>query len=252
MTKVIRTIEELKQFRKSVSTKSVGFVPTMGALHTGHETLLQRARNENDIVILSIFVNPTQFNDKNDYTNYPRTDDQDILTAERNHVDVVFMPEYSSLYPDNYTYKISETSLSLDLCGAHRPGHFDGVLSVVLKLLMITKPDRSYFGEKDFQQLQLIEGMVNAFFIDTMIVRVPTVRESSGLALSSRNKRLTPTEKEIAPLIYKTITQVKKAEEAQQILENNGFHVEYVVDKANRRFIAAKLGHIRLIDNVQI
>lgn len=174
---VFKTVRELQRWRaglvnatnsvaKDVVVKdvSVGFVPTMGALHFGHETLLRRAKSENDIVVLSIYVNPTQFNDKKDFEKYPVTWEQDLAVAQRAGVDAIFFPEYTEMYPDQYKYKITENDFSRQLCGAHRQGHFDGVLSVVMKLFQIVNPYRAYFGEKDYQQLRLIQGMVQAFF----------------------------------------------------------------------------------------
>lgn len=252
MTKVLRSPEEFLVWRKSVD-KSVGFVPTMGALHIGHEELLKKARKENDIVVLSIFVNPTQFNDPVDFQKYPVTWEADLEMAKQNHVDVIFAPTKDLMYPDNYRYKVSESDFSLGLCGKDRPGHFDGVLSVVMKLFNVVRPTKAYFGEKDYQQLQLIRGMVSAFFMNIEIVPVATVRESTGLALSSRNTRLSEADRtQRAPLIYKYITEEKTAESAAKKLEENGFKVDYVTDIANRRFVAARLGEVRLIDNVQI
>lgn len=254
MAVVIRTPQELMQWRNSASVagKKVGFVPTMGALHHGHETLLEKARSENELLVLSIYVNSTQFNDKKDFEKYPITWDADLQMAEKNKVDVVFAPTYEVMYPDQYRYKVIETEFSKELCGKDRPGHFDGVLSVVMKLLQIVRPDRAYFGEKDFQQLTLIKGMVQAFFLPTEIIPVATVREQDGLAMSSRNVRLTAQEREKAPLIYRIITTAKTAQEARQQLEAQNWSVDYVVDKADRRFVAVRVGEVRLIDNVQI
>jgi pantoate--beta-alanine ligase len=253
MIKILKTPEELAQYRRQLpKEKRVGFVPTMGALHQGHQTLLQLSRKNNDISVLSIFVNPTQFNDPNDLEKYPRTWESDLSLAQSCGVDVLFAPEFASIYPDDYKFKISESDFSLRLCGAHRPGHFDGVLTVVMKLFHLVDPDYSYFGEKDFQQLKLIENMASAFFMKLKIVGVPTVRESDGLALSSRNARLTPAERNKAPLLYKIITIAKSAAEAVQLLEQNGFRVDYVEDLYQRRIAAAFLGTVRLIDNVEI
>ncbi|WP_413576085.1 pantoate--beta-alanine ligase [Bdellovibrio sp. HCB290] len=251
MIQVLRTPAEFKAWRKN-QKGSVGFVPTMGALHSGHEELMKNARRENDVVVLSIFVNPTQFNDPKDFEKYPLTWDQDLAVAEHNKVDAIFYPRYPDMYPDEYRYKVSENSYSKLLDGAHRPGHFDGVLSVVMKLFNIVSPDKAYFGEKDFQQLSLIKGMAEAFFMNVQIVPVATVRENDGLAKSSRNLLLTKEDREKAPLIYKTITTAKSAEEASRVLNSAGFDVDYVTDVEGRRFVAARLGAVRLIDNVQI
>lgn len=251
MTLVLRSPAEFKQWRKSIQG-SVGFVPTMGALHSGHEELLNQARKSNDFVVLSIFVNPTQFNDPTDLEKYPQTWEQDLQMAERNGVAAIFYPRYPEMYPDNYRYKVSESEYSRLLDGAHRPGHFDGVLSVVMKLFNIVSPDRAYFGEKDYQQLSLIKGMVESFFMDLEIVPVPTVREEDGLAKSSRNLRLTAEERLKAPAIYQALTKSKTAEEAAASLTAKGFLVDYVTDVGSRRFVAARLGEVRLIDNVEI
>lgn len=251
MTVVLRTPQEMRDWRRK-SPGPVGFVPTMGALHRGHEELLKRARADGGAVVLSIFVNPTQFNDPKDFEKYPITWDRDLAMAERNGVDAVFAPVRADLYPDDYKYRVVENDFSRELDGAHRPGHFDGVLSVVMKLFQVVRPDRAYFGEKDFQQLQLIKGMVDAFFMDLEIVPVPTVREDDGLAMSSRNVRLSEEERGRAPGIYRALTQSKSATEARARLENEGFKVDYVEDRGGRRFVAAFLGETRLIDNVAL
>lgn len=252
MTQVIRSPQEFKQWRRTRAGLSVGFVPTMGALHAGHEALLKRCRAENEIVVLSIFVNPTQFNDPADFEKYPVTWDKDLAMAEANGVDVVFFPRYAEMYPDDYHYRVTENQFSELLCGKSRPGHFDGVLSVVMRLFNIISPSRAYFGEKDFQQLTLIQGMVRAFFMDLILVSVPTLREADGLAMSSRNRRLTVDERALAPLLYKAISTAKSAAAARDILQEHGFRVDYIEDLKGRRFAAAFLGDVRLIDNVQI
>jgi pantoate--beta-alanine ligase len=253
MTHVVSTIPEIKSIRNAVlKDKSVGFIPTMGALHAGHTELLRQARKENDFVVLSLFVNPTQFNSQQDLATYPSTVDQDVAMARKENINCVWVPRFEQIYPDNYKYRISETDFSKQLCGAHREGHFDGVLTVVMRLLNIVKPTRAYFGEKDYQQMQLVKGMVQAFFLDTQIVAVPTVRESSGLALSSRNIRLSPQERERAPLLYKVLRSAWSAEQAREELEKHGFKVDYIQDFNGRRYGAATLGSTRLIDNVKI
>ena len=249
---ILRNPQEMQNWRKQIVDKSVGFVPTMGALHIGHESLLKKSKAENEITVLSIFVNPTQFNNANDLTKYPKTWESDLDMAQKNNVDAIFFPEYEAMYPDQYKYKMIENDFSTKLCGAHRPGHFDGVLSVVLKLFMIIKPNRAYFGEKDYQQLTLIQKMVEAYFLDIEIRPVPTARESSGLALSSRNLRLSEEQKRKAALIYKFLKECSQPEQVREQLTLNGFQVDYVEDYFGRRFVAAFLGEVRLIDNVQI
>lgn len=251
MTLVLKTPQEVRRWRRALSG-SVGFVPTMGALHEGHAELLRRARAENDVLILSIFVNPTQFNDPKDFEKYPVTWDGDLALASREGVDVVFAPTKPDLYPDGYRYRVTEDRFSHGLCGASRPGHFDGVLSVVTKLFNIVQPARAYFGEKDFQQLELIRGLADAFFMDLEIVPVPTVRAADGLALSSRNQRLSHAERAAAPALYKILRQSPDANRARADLESAGFRVDYVEDRERRRYAAAYLGEVRLIDNVEI
>lgn len=253
MTQVVTTINEVKSIRKAVlKEKSVGFVPTMGALHSGHAELMKQARKENDYVIVSIFVNPTQFDNSKDLETYPSTIENDIKMAEKETINCVWLPKYAQLYPDDFKFKITETEFSKTLCGAHRPGHFDGMMTVVMRLLNIIKPTRAYFGEKDYQQLNLVRGMVQAFFLDTQVVGVPTVREPTGLALSSRNTKLKPDDREKAPLLYKVLKNARTDEEAKEELERQGFKVDYVEDVNGRRFAAAFLNETRLIDNVKI
>lgn len=249
---IIKTPSEMKAWRKTV-TGTIGFVPTMGALHSGHETLLKKSRAENDISVLSIFVNPTQFNDSKDFEKYPITWEADLEMAQRNQVDVIFSPAKDLMYPDGYKYKMTENELSLVMDGTARPGHFDGVLSVVMKLFQVIEPSKSYFGEKDYQQFQLIEGMAKAFFLNVQVIPVPTVREVTGLALSSRNIRLSDQERaQVAPLVYKRISESKSAEEAYAKLKSDGFKIDYVEDRYGRRFVAVQWKDVRLIDNVAI
>ncbi|NUM88279.1 MAG: pantoate--beta-alanine ligase [Bdellovibrionales bacterium] len=250
MTRVIRDHEELRAWRRGAG--ETGFVPTMGALHAGHEALLRRARAENEAVVLSVFVNPAQFNDPKDLENYPATWESDLSLAEKSGVDVLWAPTKEILYPDGYRYRVSEGDFSRGLCGAHRPGHFDGVLTVVMKLLQVSSPTRAYFGEKDYQQLMLIRGMAAAFFLPVEIISVPTVREADGLALSSRNVRLTAGEREKAPLIHRVMREARTAEDARARLVGAGFQVDYVEDHDGRRYVAATLGSTRLIDNGEI
>lgn len=246
---VLKTISDFKKYRSTL-TGSVGFVPTMGALHAGHASLMQQSRTENAHTILSLFVNPTQFNDAKDLEKYPRTFEADLEIATENGVSAILCPDFNEMYPDEYTYSVMEKSFSKKLCGASRPGHFDGVLTVVMKLFNIVEPHKAYFGEKDYQQLQLIKNMVSAFFMPIEICAVKTLRENSGLALSSRNIRLSGEGKQKAALIYKAITDSKTTEQAKTFLADHGFQVDYLEDIENRRFVAAFLEGIRLIDNV--
>src|SRR3990167_1040983 len=250
MTIVVDTIDAIKKIRQQLHPKRVGFVATMGNLHCGHASLLQRANNENDCSILSIFVNPTQFNEPSDYQRYPRTQQQDLQIARENKVDYVFVPNAGDLYPDDYRYHISENNLATLMEGKFRPGHFNGMLTIVMKLLQITQPTRAYFGEKDFQQYQLVCGMARAFFLDTEIIACPTIREPSGLAYSSRNNLLTEQQKQHAAHFYRALTTATTCENATALLNDLGFRVEYIEEIHQRRYGAIYLGNVRLIDNV--
>ncbi len=249
---ILKTTKELIQWRGSIQNRSVGFVPTMGALHEGHASLLKKSRAENDISVLSIFVNPTQFNQAQDLAKYPRTWDADVAVARETRTDVIFSPTFEEIYPDNYNYSVHENDFSHMLCGASRPGHFQGVLTIVLKLFNLVQPTRVYMGEKDHQQLQLIKKMVASLFLNTEVIGCPTIRNNDGLALSSRNARLTEEERKNSSLIYKTISTAKTAQEARVALEKAGFKIDYLVDVERRRYVAAYVGEVRLIDNVQL
>lgn len=242
-------ISALQAWRQAASG-SVGFVPTMGALHRGHLSLVEAALANNDQVIVSIFVNPTQFDQASDLAHYPNTLEQDLQLLAEAGVAAVFLPNKDSMYPDDYRYQVSETALSHLYCGAHRAGHFDGVLSVVMKLFNLVQPKQAYFGEKDFQQLTLIQGMVEAFFMPIEIVPCPVVRENDGLAMSSRNLRLSPIERKIAPQLYATLTAETTLADKKQRLADLGFDLDYLEVYQDRLLVAARLGEIRLIDNV--
>lgn len=238
------------------SEGTLGFVPTMGALHEGHIELVRRSKGENAKTAVSIFVNPTQFNDPKDFEKYPKTFEADQAKLIAAGVDYLIYPSPEQMYPEGYKggsrYFVDEKEASTILCGAHRPGHFRGVLTVVMKLLNGVDADHAYFGEKDYQQMKLIQGMAESFFMKTRIVPCPTVREKDGLAMSSRNMRLSPAEREIAPRIYAELRSKKSFPEIRATLERDGFRVEYLEEHWGRRFIAAYLGEVRLIDNVQI
>ncbi len=237
--------------RKSLTGKSTGFVPTMGALHEGHFSLIRKSIAENDITVVSIFVNPTQFDSKEDLKKYPDLLERDKSLLSKLGVDYLFNPDYDYIYPDDFKYRINETDLSKKLCGAHRPGHFTGVLTVVMKLFNIVKPDRAYFGEKDFQQFQLIKGMTEAFFMDVEIIPCPVVREKNGLAISSRNIRLNGNGKKLAPKLNEILNSNLTDADAVSELNRLGFKTDYVETINNRRFGAAYLNNVRLIDNVE-
>lgn len=252
MPQLIHTIEAWRALRAQhrEANRIIGFVPTMGALHAGHVSLFEAARRECDVVLASVFVNPTQFDDPRDFEKYPRTLDRDMAQMDAAGVDVVFAPSAAEMYPNGARYTVQESEFSRELCGAHRPGHFTGVLTVVMKLLQIAEADCAYFGEKDFQQLQLVRGMCEAFFLRTRIVGCATVREADGLAMSSRNARLSPAERALAPRFYAALTSAATAEAAAAELLGAGFVVDYVEDRDGRRFGAVRLGETRLIDNV--
>lgn len=250
---VFKSITEFQNFRAKIHPEvEIGFVPTMGALHAGHASLLKKSCDENDLTVLSIFVNPTQFNNSNDFTNYPITWEHDLIVAKNAGANFIIAPDQKQIYPDNYRFQLTENEFSKVLCGAHRKGHFDGVLTVVMKLLILTQPKRAYFGEKDYQQLQLVKDMVNSFFVNTEIISVPTFREASGLAMSSRNLRLSADGQKQASLIYKFLKSGGSASEIKEQLTTAGFEVDYVEDFHHRRFVAATLEGVRLIDNVEI
>lgn len=232
--------------------KSIGFVPTMGALHNGHLSLMERAKSENDICVVSIFINPTQFDNPTDLSTYPENIKKDIELLNTKSVDVLFKPTFSTIYPDNFNYELIEKSFSKQLCGAHRPGHFNGVLTIVMKLLQIVQADQAYFGEKDFQQLSLIQGMVEAFFITTKIIPCPIVRDEQGLALSSRNQKLSQDGIELAQKFAKTLKKPISLKEIEFELSKLGIEIDYLAEQKNRRFAAVKIENVRLIDNVPL
>ena len=231
---------------------TLGFVPTMGALHDGHLSPVERSRAENDCTLATIFVNPTQFNDPEDLSSYPRTVERDLELLEAAGVDFALLPRAEDMYRDGFRYRVTERDLSTILEGRHRPGHFTGVMTVVLKLLNIAAAERAYFGEKDWQQLSLVRGMVEAFFLPTTIVACPTVRDSNGLALSSRNARLHASDRKRAPILHGVLTAAATAADAARQLTDAGFAVDYVEEREGRRLAAVRLDGVRLIDNVPV
>jgi pantoate--beta-alanine ligase len=244
---------------KARAARTLGFVPTMGALHEGHLSLVRRSRLENDLTLVSIFVNPTQFDEGADLARYPRMLEADLASLRTEGVDYVLVPSERDLYRDGYRYRVRETGLSARFEGAHRPGHFEGVLTVVFKLLQIAGAHRAYFGQKDWQQLELVRGLADAFFLPTAIVGCPTIRDPDGLALSSRNSRLSVDDRARAPTFYRALSTARTAEDAVRQLAATGFAVDYVADVADatrnggaRRLGAVRLGGVRLIDNAPI
>ena len=272
--KVKELQEELAQYQPS----EIGFVPTMGALHAGHRSLVEKARRECKIVVVSVFVNPTQFNDKTDLKNYPRTPEADLAILEEAGADIVLMPTVEEIYPEPDTRQFDFGLIDKVMEGATRPGHFNGVAQVVSRLFDIVKPGKAYFGEKDFQQIAVIKAMVKQLGLELEIVECPIIRDIDGLALSSRNLLLTAEHRAAAPEIYATLKQC--ADKTQQMtpqqltewviseVEKSGLlKVIYfqAVDSLSMQevaswqqsehiqgCIAVQAGAIRLIDNVKI
>lgn len=249
---VYTELGDWRRQRRALDGLSLGFVPTMGALHAGHGALVAASVAANDQTVVSIYVNPTQFDQPRDLAAYPSDLGQDLALLEQWGVEHVLCPRYEDIYPDGFRYRVVETELSQRWCGAHRPGHFEGMLTVVLRLLNLVRPARAYFGEKDYQQLLLVRGMAEALFLDVEIVGCPTVREADGLALSSRNRRLDPDQRRLAAAFNRELKQAGSARQAERALEQQGFKVDYVDDYQGRRLAAVQLGEVRLIDNVPL
>lgn len=273
---IIKTVDELKDvlFRVKSSGKIVGFVPTMGALHAGHLSLLEKAKSENNVLVCSIFVNPIQFNNKQDLEKYPRNVEKDINYIE-DLVDILFLPSEEEVFPSAPTEKFDFGKLESVLEGKYRPGHFNGVATIVKRLFDWIKPEKAYFGEKDYQQLVIIRELVRQFNLPVQIVACPTVREPGGLAISSRNERLSPEEYKLAPCIYqillslppKTTLSVSELKQyaISEIEKIKEFKLEYLeivnaktlqpitnFDDAEKVIccVALYLGEVRLIDNI--
>lgn len=278
--KVLKSKKTLIDYveRQREMGKKIGFAPTMGALHEGHLSLYKAAKKENDEVISSIFVNPTQFNNPDDFQKYPKTLEKDLELLEKAGVDAVYVPNVEEMYPDGLnSKKYNFDGLENEMEGKYRPGHFDGVGTIVEELFRQVQPHNAYFGEKDYQQLAIIKKMVEKTKLPVKIHGVPTLREEDGLAMSSRNVRLTETQRKEATIIYETLTKVKEwfkvisLEEIKQkvtdIFRNSNFELEYFViadektlketdffykDKNYRAFIVAYAGDVRLIDNMHL
>ncbi|GAB7387554.1 pantoate--beta-alanine ligase [Bacillaceae bacterium] len=208
--KQLETIAQMREERRKLAGRKIGLVPTMGYLHDGHLSLVRRARSACDVVIMSIFVNPLQFGPQEDYARYPRDLQRDCELAQAAGVDILFTPSVTEMYPETPLAKVSVAQISDPLCGRSRPGHFDGVATVVMKLFNIVQPDAAYFGLKDAQQVAVIERMVRDLNVPVEIVACPIVREADGLALSSRNVYLTPEERKQATVLYKTLQAVER------------------------------------------
>lgn len=273
---VVETIKSLKQELEKYNSKNVGFVPTMGALHDGHISLVKRSVEENDVTVVSVFVNPTQFNDKADLERYPRTEEADKKLLEAAGCDIVFMPQVEEMYPEEDTRVFNFGSIETVMEGKYRPGHFNGVAQIVSKLFNAVEPTRSYFGEKDFQQVAIIRDMVKQLNIPVEIIACPIIREESGLARSSRNELLSAEERKKAALISQVLSKsVNFAKEMSveevknwvndQFKSDDTFKMDYydIVDGNSLQSvsswdesdyivgcIAIYCGKIRLIDNI--
>ncbi|MFU8797432.1 MAG: pantoate--beta-alanine ligase [Gammaproteobacteria bacterium] len=250
MMNILTEIKQWENIRNTLAGKSIGFVPTMGNLHVGHMSLCEKSLKENNITVVSIFINPTQFDQAEDFELYPRTLEQDILHLK--NINYLMLPTFQDLYPDNYQIQISETCQSLVLEGQYRPDYFNGMLTIILKLLNIIQPTRAYFGEKDYQQLLLIQKMASALFLQTAIIGCPTVRTDDGLALSSRNSRLSSAQRKKATQFSHLLHSQLSSKEIKTTLEQQGFTVDYIEEKWGRRLGAVWLDNIRLIDNIKI
>jgi pantoate--beta-alanine ligase len=276
--KVITSIPKMQEFSRQVrgAGLQVGFVPTMGFLHEGHIDLVRRARAESDVVVVSIFVNPAQFDRKDDFERYPRDVERDRDMLARERVDVLFMPAAEQVYGAGAATKVHVEGLTTTLCGPQRPGHFDGVATIVAALFNMVAPDRAWFGEKDYQQLQSVRRMVHDLHFPVQIIGVPTTREADGLAMSSRNARLTAAERALAPAVHRALRAAADAylageksaaalvDAARAVLDHHTeLKVEYLevvdgetlqpvdaVTDASVMATAVWLGNVRLIDNV--
>jgi pantoate--beta-alanine ligase len=232
---VFTSIHDFQKYLKiqAIHHKSIGFVPTMGALHAGHLSLIEASKLDNDITVCSIFINPTQFNNPEDLLKYPRTLEADCEMLEAAGCHAVFAPSAEEMYPEQPVLKMHFGPLEMVMEGASRPGHFNGVGIVVSKLFNIVKPDRAYFGQKDLQQVAVVRRLVADLNFDLDLVTVPTMREEDGLAMSSRNRRLNEEERRIAPHIYRILESAKNE-------LSNGESVEYVIETARQEFSAIK------------
>ncbi len=275
---VIDSLKEITHLSRNWDhSLKIGFVPTMGALHIGHLELVKQSLGSCDITIVSIFVNPAQFGPNEDFSRYPKTFEDDYQALLELGVDYIFLPNSSQMYPQNYKTWVSLDKITEVLCGASRPGHFTGVATIVLKLVNLVRPTLMFMGEKDFQQVVVLETMLRDLNLETRIVRCPIIRNASGLALSSRNRYLTNEEEAIAPELYKALSACRASytkgnnEQAtllkalKERLEDKGFKIDYleivdsttlegvdIVQRGNRLIVAVFLGNTRLIDNIEI
>ncbi len=277
--KIIRTLAELRTeiARWKAAGETIGVVPTMGALHQGHLSLVRAAKEGCDRVIVTIFINPKQFNNPEDYENYPRTEEDDARKLTPLAVDVVYVPDGTQIYPDGFATTVSVDGITDGLCGAHRPGHFDGVATVVTKLFTQSQADRAYFGEKDYQQLQVVTRLARDLDLGVEVIGCPTIREEDGLAMSSRNLHLSDRARTWAPELNRAMEEMAEGlrgggdmatlrAEAIARIERAGFtEVEYLdlraadtlelmgsLDRPARLLAAAWLAGVRLIDNIAV
>ena len=278
--KVLTSVSEAREWlaRQQCMTDSLGLVPTMGALHDGHLSLIKKCKEENKTTAVSIFVNPTQFNDESDFKNYPRNFENDVEMITQQNCDIIFAPDPADMYPDEDRRNFDFGNLDKTMEGIHRPGHFNGVAQIVSKLFSLIKPQRAYFGEKDFQQLAIIRSLVRILKLPVEIVACPTIRESDGLAMSSRNKLLSINERKLASIIPRTLFQAVEMKNKPPVKEfkdlvtrtinsEPGLEVEYfeIIESESllpvkgwtgglkcRACIAVRCGPVRLIDNMNI
>lgn len=246
------TINSVSELRETVSKfrnegKTIGLVPTMGALHEGHLSLVNRCRKENDVVVVSVFVNPTQFNNKEDLRTYPRTEEADRALLESAGCDIAFMPTVEEIYPEPDTRVFALGRVAEVMEGAMRPGHFNGVAQIVSKLFMFVEPDRTYFGEKDFQQIAVIRSMVKSEGFKLEIVPCPIVREADGLAKSSRNVRLTPEMRKVAPNIARILNESKEYAKSHTVGETE----KYVIDAINS-YDGMEIEYYQIVDGISL
>ncbi len=273
---IFKEIKELQDYLTNQKGKTIGFVPTMGALHEGHVSLIRASKQQSDITVCSIFVNPTQFNKKDDLDNYPRNNEVDIKKLELANCDLVFLPSVKEMYPAKVVKSFNFGALEKVMEGEHRPGHFNGVALVIERFLEIINPDFAFFGEKDYQQLAVVKTLAQQLNFKTKIIGCKIIREKNGLAMSSRNERLSKNEKNIASVIHQTLLFVKENYDTQpidllkqkaidSINNNKELAVEYF-EIANKKtlqadnitkenavaFVAVNVGDVRLIDNMTI
>ncbi len=274
---IYKSVKELTQFLLQNKHKTIGFVPTMGALHQGHLSLIHQSKNKTELTICSIFVNPIQFNKQEDLDNYPRTIDADTQKLEHVNCDVLFLPSVDEMYPTKTYNDFDFGDLATVMEGEHRPGHFNGVANVIQRFFEIIKPTYAFFGEKDFQQLAIVKDLTKQLGLQTEIIGCPILREESGLAMSSRNERLTAEERNRAAIIYSSLNQIKNSQKTSSIeqakkmfktaVEKEKMNLEYIefadgttlqpIKEWNETnycvaFVAVNVGKVRLIDNLTI